>query len=127
VTLNFSPTQLADITSRYQAGASLAAVAGIYGVTAPTIRRELTTLGVTIRQRVTGIDLRKKTPKGRDDATRDTRPKPKVRHVEDEECEGVQVGTHELVKRAERGRVVVACRWCGEPWVVLDAELRGGS
>jgi len=121
VTAHFTPSQLADITTRYQAGASLAAVAGIYGVTAPTIRRELTTLGVTIRARAMRIDLRKKTPKGRADATRDTRPKPKVRHVEDEECEGLPLGPHELTNR---GRVTL-CRWCEREWWLIDQELRG--
>jgi len=54
-------------------------------------------------------------------------PKPRVREVENEQCEGLPLGPHELAKRVERGRVVVECRWCGETWARLDAELRGTS
>jgi len=48
-------------------------------------------------------------------------PKPRVREVENEQCEGLPLGPHELTNR---GRVTL-CRWCEREWWLIDQELRG--
>ena len=116
MTAALSPTQLDDLAARYTAGASLDDLAGVYAVSAATVRRRLVEHGVTLRPRKAAVSMAHKTSAGRD-----VGPKRKVREVEEVECDGVQVGPHELTNDAGG---VTRCRWCGETWAALDQLLR---
>jgi hypothetical protein len=47
----------------------------------------------------------------------------KARHVEDQPCPATLGAECHVLRNTAAG--VTRCRWCGETWAALDAELRG--